>query len=303
MAIHNTGLFGNHLDRDVNDIFFDEYMTHVGEYNQIAKISQAPAGNHYTESELSGLGHLREIDEGDAVEFDTMVEGHKKTVYYTEFGLGAQITKHMYRDDLTGNFKKIPRALAKSAAQKPEVEFFDLFNSGFDTHTAWDGEYIFDTDHSTLKSGETISNDPTASSLSETTLQAAFEYFENLVDEAGMPLDFTPSILLVPTELMWTAYQLHGSPKVLGSANNDPNTVFPQFPAVPGWRVHVSKYLTDTNAWFLIAEEHQAYFLWKDQIALTSADDFYTDSALFKVTERFATFVMDYKGLYGNAGA
>lgn len=303
MAIHNTGLFGNHLDRDVNDLFWDSYMTHVGEYNQIAKIEQAPAGNHYTSAEMSGLGHLRLIDEGDAVEFDTMVEGHKKVRYYKEYGLGGQITKHMYKDDLFGHFKQIPRALAKSAAQKPEVEFFNLFNNGFDSEESADGQYIFDTDHTTLKSGETISNDPTASSLSETTLQAAFEYFEDLVDEAGMPLDFNPEILLVPTELQWTAYQLLGSPKVLGSANNDPNTVFPNFGRVPGWRVHVSKYLTDSNAWFLIAREHQAMFLWKDQIALTSADDFYTDSALFKVTERFATFVTDYKGLYGNAGA
>ena len=53
------------------------------------KMMDAPPGNHYTEAELSPFGALREIPEGTGVEFDAPVEGHKKVIYYTAFGLDS----------------------------------------------------------------------------------------------------------------------------------------------------------------------------------------------------------------------
>lgn len=304
MAITNTTAFGNHLDRDINDIFFDGYTNAPVEYDKIAKVVSAPAGNHYTEAELSPLGDLREIPEGTGIEFDFPVEGHKKTIYYTKYGLGFQITEEMFKDDLTGNFKQMPAKLSKSAAVKQDVEFFDLFNNGFATHTAWDGEYVFDTDHETLKSGHTIANEPsTASSLSDTSLQAAFEYYDTLVDEAGNPLNIRPNKLIVPTELKYTALRLRANTGVLGSANNDLNIVGVDNDFVDNYSIHVSRYLTSSTAWFLLSDEHDFRFFWKDRARLESADDFYTGNALFKVVLRFACFVMDYKGSWGNPGA
>jgi len=305
MAIANTDVFGNHLDKDVDQIFFDDYAMVEPLALQIAHVMPAPPGNHFIAAELSPFGPLKAIDEGDAVTFDVPVEGHKKTVYYSEYGLGFTITKHMYRDDLTGNWKRAPSKLSKSAKDNVESKFFDLFNNGFGTHTAWDEQYVFDTDHSTLYSGETITNDPTAASLTETTLRAMFEYFEDLIDEAGMPIPMHgPKTLLVPTELMWTANQLLQSTQLVGSANNDLNMVNPQYNVIQQWRVVHSPYLTSSTAYFLLDNEnHGFHFMWKDPLELKSADDFYTDSALFKVTQRYATFVLDYKGQVGNSGA
>lgn len=304
MAITNTAVFGYSLDGDMNDIFFDEYALAPREFDKIAKVQSAPAGNHYTESELSPLGQLLEIPEGTGVTFDIPEQGHSKTIYYTKYGLGFQITQEMYKDDLFGNFKKMPRKLAKSASQKPEVEFFDLFNNGFGTHTSWDGQYIFDTDHTTLKSGDTIANEPTtASSLSETSLQAGFEYYDTLVDEAGNPLVVRPNKLLVPTELKYTAMKLRANQGQIGTANNDLNIVAADNDFVDTYSIHVSRYLTSSTAWFLLSDEHDFRFFWKEQAAMESADDFYTGNALFKVVMRFVPFVMDYKGAYGNSGA
>lgn len=301
--ITNTKVFGNHLDKDVDKIFFDSFALAPSEFEKIARMKDAPPGNHYTEAELSPLGDLVEIPEGGGIQFDLPVEGHKKTIYYTAYGLGFQITPQMYKDDLTGNFKQMPQKLAKSAAQKPNYIFFDLFNNGFDSETSWDGEYVFDTDHTTLKSGDTISNDITAASLSETSLQAMFEYFDELVDEAGNPLDIRPNTLLVPNELKYTAHKLMKNVGAIGTANNDLNIVNPGNGLVDQYNIHVSRYLTSSTAYFMLSPEHQFYFMWKDRPELSSADDFYTGNALFKVWERFAAFVMDYKGAVGNAGA
>ncbi len=304
MAIVNTKVFGKHLDGDISTIFFDDYATAPSEFDKIAKVQDAPPGNHYTEAELSPLGALIKIDEGQGVSFDLPVEGHEKTMYYYKYGLGFQITQEMMKDDLQRNFVKMPSKLAKSAAYKRETVFFDLFNSGFTTHLAWDGQYVFDTDHSTLKSATTIANKPaTAGSLSETTLQAGFEYFDTLVDEAGMPLDFDgPKILLAPTQLRYTAYRLMQTETKLGSANSDKNAMSVKNDAV-AYNLFISRYLTSSTAWFLLSPMHDFRFYWKDQANMESSDDFYTGNALFKVTMRFGVSVFDYKGAYGNAGA
>lgn len=318
--ITNTKIFGNHLDRDVNKIFFDEYADYPSQFDKIAKIENAPGGNHYTESELSPLGQLRQIDEGDGVTFDFPVEGHKKTIYYTKFGLGFQITEEMMEDDLTGNFRKMPNKLAKSAALKREVEFWDLFNSGFDgTHTGWDGQAIFDdsTDgggHTTLKSGDVVNNQPnTASSLSETSLQTAFEYFDGIdpagqgengaVDQAGNPVVFQPKYLVVAPSNRWMANRLLSQTYNVSSANRDILTTNPENGMVQPYQVIVSRWLTSDSAWFFLPAEHDFRFLWKKQPALDSKDDFFTGNALFKTIMRFATFVMDPIPAYGNVGA
>lgn len=302
--ITNTKIFGNSLDKDIDKEFFDEYALAPSEFAKVFHVQSAPAGDHYTWSELSPLGQLREISEGGQVEFDLPEAGHKVTKYYRIFGLGFQITAPMYKDDLTGNWKQMPRKLAKSAGQKPDIVAFDVFNNGFTSETSADGQYIFDVDHTTLKSGDTIANEPaTAGSLSETTLQAGFEYFDGLVDEAGNPLNIQPNKLLVPIEQKYAAQKLMKNVGAIGTANNDLNVVSPTNGIVNDYMLHVSRYLTSSTAWFLLSPEHMFTFMWKDQAALSSTDDFSTNNALFKVWMRFAAFCLDYKGGYGNPGA
>jgi phage major head subunit gpT-like protein len=299
MAIANTAIYGNSLDGDMNEIFFDGYMVYPSEYDQVAKIQNITRGNHWKESELSPLGEIREIPQGTGVQFDKPEQGHSKTVYYTKYGLGFQITEEMMSDGLFGNFKQMPSKLAKSAAYKRETTFWDLFISGT-TLTAWDSVAIFSASHSTLKSGTTVGNRPsTDGALSTTTLQAAFEYFDGLVDEAGMPLVMHPKWLIVPTELRWTAQELWRTSGKVDSADNNINTINPaNMPE--SWVPFVSRHLTDSNDWFLLAKEHDFRFMWRDNIRMQSSDDFYTGNALFKVTGRWVCEVFDYKGGYGN---
>ena len=120
MAITNTKSFPLHLDNDISTIFFDGYAMAPSEFDKIAKVMQAPPGNHVTEAELSNLGGLVELPEGAGISFDMPKEGHEKTLYYTGYGLGFQITRHMVSDDLQQNFRKMPAKLAKSAAFRSE---------------------------------------------------------------------------------------------------------------------------------------------------------------------------------------
>jgi len=302
--IANTRVFGKHFDRDINDIFFDELVPYETEYDKIVTPQKAPPGNHYTEAELTPLGALQEIPEGNSVTFDLPVEGHEKTIYYTQFGLGFQVTKQMVRDDLFRNFEKMPRKLAKSAAYKRETEFFELFNTAFVStyHTAWDGSALCDS-HTTLKSLDSIDNDLTPAALSETTLQAMFEYYDNLVDEAGMPAVMTPWKLVTSVDNRWIVGRLQKQQYNIGSGNRDIMSTNPSSGLVSSWEPHLSRHFVDSDRYFLIAKEHDMRFYWKQEAQLDSADDFFTGNALFKVIMEFACFTMDYRGIVGNPGS
>ena len=304
MGIVNTAKFPNELDKAIDRTFKDALANTESEYEKVAKSEAALPGESIVESEISGLGSLEELAEGGRVIYDTPEEGHKVSRGYTEFGLGYQVTNRMLQDQVHDKILQMPAALGEAAIQKINTEFFDLFNSGFDTHTAWDGEYIFDTDHTTLKSGDTIANTPAAGSdLSETTLQAAFEYFDTLKTESGYPMYLTPQTLLVPVDERWTAMKLMSGDRVLGSNNNDYLTTNPTYGMVPGWKVMVSRYLTDSDAWFMLSDKHDFRLVFKEKPTQNSADDFDTRSRLYQVITRFAKFCNQYKGAYGNPGA
>lgn len=302
MAVANRANFPNLLDKAIDKTFMDALANTESEYQKIAKVESPMPGESIVESEISGLGNLYEMTEQGRVTYDTPVEGHKKARYYSKYGLGFQVTEEMIQDEVHDKIMKMPAALGEAAMQKINLIFFDLFNSGFDTHTSWDGQYIFDTDHTTLKSGDTISNDGTAADLSETSLQAAFEYFDKLKTESGYPMSLTPSTLLVPVDERWTAMKLMSGDRVLGSANNDQLTTNPSYGMVPGWKVVVSKYLTDDDAWFLLSDKHDFRLVFKKKPTMDKYDDFDTGNRLYKVTTRFAAFANQYKGAYGNAG-
>jgi phage major head subunit gpT-like protein len=305
MALASTGGFAYQLDKSQDKVFWDIYGDAPTEYDKIAKIGEAPPGNYWKASELSPLGAMREKGEGDVFQFDIPVEGNQKTVYPTAYGLGYQITREMYDDDVFGHLNKMPEKLAKSAAVKIDTVFWDLLNSGFDTHTAGDGEFLFDTDHTPLKSGSDIANEPTtAGALSETTYQAAMEYFYTLKDEADNPIALSPGYtLVVPEDLRATAMKLQQNELKLGTANNDLNTANPSYGIWNNYRIHVSRFLTSATAWFMLNDEHDLNLMWKTRPEFQSADDFHTGNALFRVWMRFMTFCFSYKPMYGNPGA
>lgn len=310
MAVAMTGKFPKHLDRDIDKIFMDTYMKYPNQYTQVAKISNFPNGNKLTEARLSGLGNHRQLGEAQGVEFDLPVEGREKTVFPIKFGLGFQITEEMIEDAVHPNVNKMPASLAVSANHTLELYFWDLFSSGDDVHKSDDDAYIF-ADHTTLKSGDTITN-KVATALSETALQASFEYFDTLVDEAGYPVFTKFSKLIVPTKLRWLANRLAkqqggittGASDTAESSGND-MTTNPANGYVDAWSPMVVRYLDpafggDDEDWFAISNDHDMRLIWKRKIRMESSDDFHTGNRLYKSTMRFQTAAFDYKGVYGS---
>lgn len=327
----NRGAYPYQFDKEIAKMVYGKYADYQKEWDKIAKVSNFPAGKTYTEAEISGLGGLRAMGEGEAISYDVPVEGHKKSIQTIKFGLGFQRTEEMSSDELYQMSDKMSSSLSKSAVQCAEQNFFNLFNSGWAAATtpvtAWDAVSVFSltgVGHYTLKSNTKIVNG-VASDLSQTSLEAAFQYFDGLVDEAGMPIIAKPTKLLIPYGLKWVANDLLkstgrvwdysvkasglvsgtvGSNAVAGGPNNGMlNGANPSNGIVDGWSIFASRYLTDTNGWYLISDQADARFMWKKKPTMSSTSDFDTDNMMYKLVMRFAVGVFDYKGMYGSAGS
>jgi hypothetical protein len=305
-GIATTLGFPLHLDKEIYDIWMNAYASQSLLYPVVANIQDAPkgSGGGYSEAQISPLGNLRKKSEGDGLEFDTPVEGDKQTVTPDVFALGFRLTKETDFDDLFGNFRKFPKELGKSAAYKPEVEFWNLFNYAFVTtyNTAWDGYALCSDSHTTLKSEDSIDNDMTDAALSETALQAMFEYYDALVDEAGRPITLNPKYLITGNALRFDSQKLMRNYGAIGTANNDLNTVNPQHSIVGPYEIINTPQISSTTAFFLVAKEHDLRLWWLWRTVLQAWDDPYTLSRLYAVNQRFMTFFMDYKGVVGNSG-
>jgi hypothetical protein len=147
--------------------------------------------------------------------------------------------------------------------------------------------------------------------LSETTFSAASEYFRDLVDEDGYPIMYTPSMLLVPSEDEYLAHRLHtqmfGSSIQLaglfGSAEDTKqgslNFAKPENGFVGSWQPQVTRWI-DPDKWFMLSDNHDMGFYWKEQPRQDSEREFDTGNLKYKATMRYGAWCDEYRGVYGN---
>jgi hypothetical protein len=303
----------NQYSKEINKIWFDEYMNQPSEWDKVAHVGQFGPGNRITESDMTGFGLFEAMNEGGTVKYDVPAERDGITRRLQKAGLGFQVTMEAWKDSLHGDIRKMPAALAKAANHYKELVFWDNFNRGHDYHKSMEGGFVFGS-HDLIKplrgvtSVSNIAAVPAA--LSETSLAAAQEHFYDMVDETGMPANsmYKGNKLIVAPKNRHIANRLHtaefGSTLYLGglSAGDgaaQKNFTNPDNGFMGSWETMVSNWLTDEDSWFLIDQKnHDMRWLWKETASLRSSDDFDTDSTRYKSTMRFSTFTNKWRGLY-----
>ena len=279
MAVMATGGFSQLLSKDFEKIFFDNYRRNEKEWQRTAKVETGD-GAYHREGELLGLTGFQPKGEGQPVPFEQFKQGPEKTVYYDEFGLGVQVTQVMYEDDQTGYMRQAMSELGKAASYTQDLRFWDLLNSGSTAGSTVgiNGEILFsDTQPLLGEAGGTYSN-VINGSLSKTTLEAAIDLFEGMVNENGIPIAMGPPYkLLIPYQLKWKAKELMLSQLDPESANNTINTVNDE-----GISYEIVHYLTDANTCFLVSNEHDLRHIWRRNVNFKSWDDPNTGNAVFK---------------------
>ncbi len=295
------GLLPKQFDKTIDEMFNDGMFGVPDEASEFFS-EEAPNGGTYNSyAEVSGLEYAREVGEGEAIDYVVPTEGNEVKRYFTKYGLGYQATLEAVQDERFDAIKQSAKALGKSAAWQYQRSAFALFNGGFDTYKTADGEYIFSDSHATLASGDTLDNKGVVD-LSETGMQAMFEYYEGMKMSTGAPDPQKFNKLLIHYKDVWMAQKLLKTTSVIGSANNDILTTNPSN-GIMEWTYSIGHYLTDEDAWFGLGADNGLTVSWKMRPEMTSTGDFETDSKMYKTLMRFAVYANRFQALYGSTGA
>lgn len=248
---------------------------------------------------FTGLGLLPEKPEGEGIKYDDPIQGPTKRWTHRTYALGTRITEEIIEDalypDIPTSMSDMTKELGHSARETIEILVHDLFNGT--TKTAGDGNSVFNDTHTKLGGG-TYSNLLTPSAdLSATSLRQSIENIENTTDDRGKQQVIRPKILMVSTADEWTARELLNSTYDPESANNAINPLQSR-----NLQLLVNPYLTDTDAFFLIAEKNPAITFLRRNVKFAKDGDFETGDAKFKTSFRLSVEVNNPLGLYKSAG-
>ena len=294
------GGFSAHLAPGYRKVVFETYKERPIEGTKLT--NTATSRRAYEEDfNMAGFGVLTPKVEGGSITYQDPKQGTVKRYTWTTYASGYRITQELMDDELYGIFgNKLARALGRSARNNEEVVRHSVLNNAFSTSYGGfnAGESLISTSHALLRGG-TIANRPTVDTdLSLPALQAALEHFHGLKDEAGLPIVYMPTTLVHSIGDYWIANQILKSQFLPGGNQNDINQV-----AREGITPHLSHFLTDTDAWYVIADKHDMNYFDRRPFMFSNTDDFETGDAKFKGTRRNGAGFGDWRGVYGSSGA
>lgn len=278
-----------------------EYEKHGKEYEAIFE-KQTSKKNYEEDVAVTGFGLAPVKPEGGAVSYDSETQGPTKRYTHVVYGLGYIVTKEELEDNLYDEVaKRRTSALAFSMSTTKNIVGANVLNRAFTAaYAGADGKELLATDHPTL-AGNQSNELGVAADLSETSLEDITIQISLAQNTRGLPIALMPKALVVPPNLLYEATRILKSELQSGTANNDVNAlkklgVFPD-------GVVVNHYLTDTDAWFVKTNAPAGMIMFqRREIDFTNDNDFDTENAKAKATERYSFGWTDWRGLFGSPG-
>ena len=264
-------------------------------------VSSDKAYEEYVEETGFGLASIK--GEGSSVSYDTDAQGYTHRLTNTTYGLGAIVTREAIEDNLYENIaRKKAAKLARSMRHTKENVFANILNRGFTSaYAGGDGKELFATDHPTL-SGTQSNELAVAADLSEAALEDLVNLIRGLEDSRGLKIGAQGKMLIVPPQLEFDAHRIVNSTLQSGTGNNDINAM-KSMGMLPGG-VIVWDYLTDPDAFFIKTDVEEGLMRQQRRaLELSQDNDFDTENARMKATERYTGGWADWRGAVASPGA
>jgi hypothetical protein len=296
----NRAAISKELLPGLNAVFGMEYGEVNNEHEPLYEVENSDR-SFEEEVLFTGFGTAPTKNEGAAVVYDDA--GESFTARYTNetIALAFAITEEAMEDNLYDTFAKLrAKGLARAMANTKQVKAAKLYNEGFTTAQG-DGVSLFNASHPTVGDGNQ-SNTATAAAISEASLESAIIQIQKFKDDRGILIGSSAVSLHIPVDLMFTADVLLNTPGIVGSADNDINSIrnLGVFPS--GY--FVNRRFTDTNAFFIKTDVPNGSKMFNRTPLQTKMEpDFDTGNLRFKARERYSFGVSDWRGWFGNQGA
>lgn len=253
--------------------------------------------------EETGFGLAPRKPEGTGVSYDTDKQGYIARLTNVVYGLGAKVTREAIEDNqYEAVAKKKAAKLARSMRHTKEWVHANVLNRAFDTnYLGGDGAALISAAHPTLI-GNQANALSVAADLSEAAIEDLLIQIRQAKDSRGLLINLKAQKLVVPPQLMFDAHRILSSTNQSGTANNDTNALR-DMGVLPGG-VITWDYLTDPDAWFIKTDADDGLISQQRRKLEPSQDnDFDTENACMKATERYAVGWADWRGIYGTPGA
>ena len=285
----------------LEDVLFDEMPIESGVFQRILKVRDMGNKPLVRTTTVASFGTVPIKAEGANVTYEDLASGFDATYQADTYELAFRASKEALDDEQEEVVSDAARALGSSMNYTYDVDHANLFNNGFSTTTgAPDGVVLFSTAHP-LIGGGTFQNRPTTDGdLSVAQLRVALNDIADTKDDAGKIVHWRPKILLVPYEAKWLAMELLGSELRADTADNALNAFKDD-----GISVVATPYLTDSNAFFLLAEpsKHNVRTYWRERPHVLHDWDFEASAMKIKIRARWKRGWSDARGVYGTSGA
>jgi hypothetical protein len=251
---------------------------------------------------IGGLGNFYQKPEGTAISYDDMVQGTRVRTVHATYALGFRGSNELFQDDQYNIINQAAKELGMSANHHQESLAAGVLNDAFSgsTYTGLDSAALC-TSHTLLKSGGTFNNSINVP-LSQAGMQSAITLFRTITDESGRYLQMQPRKVVIHPDSEWTATVLLETESGLGTSDGDVN---PVTRARMGLSTVMWPYLTDTDAWFLMADTAKCGLVWYDRMPLTfdKGKDHQTKDYLFDAMYRASVAIQDWRGVVGSQPA
>ena len=296
----NRAAISKELLPGLNAVFGMEYGEVNNEHEPLYEVENSDR-SFEEEVLFTGFGTAPTKQEGAAVVYDDA--GESFTARYTNetIALAFAITEEAMEDNLYDTFAKLrAKGLARAMANTKQVKAAKLYNEGFTTAQG-DGVSLFNASHPTVGDGNQ-SNTSTAAAIAEATLESAVIAIQKYKDDRGILIGSSAVSVHVPIDLMFTTDVLLNTPGIVGSADNDLNSIrnLGVFPS--GY--FTNRRFTDANAWFIKTDVPNGTKMFNRTPLQTKMEpDFDTGNLRFKSRERYSFGVSDWRGWFGNQGA
>jgi hypothetical protein len=303
MATLRTTLPSLYLDRlaFLEDVLFDEMPIEAGVWQRLLKVRDMGNKPFVKTTTVASFGQVPVKAEGAPVTYDDLAAGFDVSYIADTYELAFRASKEALDDEQEEVVSDAARALGSSMNYTYDVDHANLFNNGFTSTTGSpDGVALFATNHP-LIGGGTFQNRPTTDGdLSVAQLRVGLNDIANTRDDAGKLIHWRPKVLLVPYNAKWLAMELIGSELRADVADNAINAFKDD-----GLVVVATPYLTDFNAFFLLAEpsKHNIRTYWREKPNVLHDWDFETSSMKVKIRSRWKRGWSDARGAYGTSGS
>jgi phage major head subunit gpT-like protein len=297
-----TPQFFQLLEADVKDIFFKGFSMQPLKYPRLFS-SKTSTKAYEDRLRIAALGTFATKPEGTPIAFDDPVQGTQVRTVHQTFALGWRASMEMMEDDQHDIMSKMSADLGESARDHQERLAWALINAGYTGTggaTGLEGETLFSSTHTLLKTGGTATNivsPPIA--LSVTGIESMLNLASTTTSDEGRFVEMSPSILLIHPNEQHNAYVLLETQFRPGSSDNDRNTVVSTRSGLTPLEV---PYLSSTTNWSVHAGSGRNSLQWNNRKMPTfsRAQDADTLDQKFYGVYRASVMFSEWRGNWGS---